>query len=477
MLSLLLALAVGPAHAADLSLDDALAAARDDNPQLQAAGLVLDQQRASLRGALATSDPTLTLASDRGYTETVGFLAGTPLTATTESQSSTVAVAGQGARGTRWSLYSGLSLEDTTTASLLAGPEGEVQQTNWSTEVGGQLEQDLLAPWKRSPQLEARLDALVAVERAQLEAYRTEQDVLAEVAGAWWDAWLARERVALAEQGVAEAQRLVERTTALVAQGSALAVDASRAELALLDARQALLSAQSTAAALEDVLLLQLGRSPTEVVTLSRGVATDAGVQVPTLDTVLAGSPTLALAQRDLEAARRRERDAQRDRLPELTASVGGALVTLEETAPDALASLSAGDRYPRWSAGLSLSVPLGGRSAKATADRRGAEVRQAELQVQQQQAALEADYAAAVDRLRTAEAAGELAMARLTVAGETESAEAVRVDAGTRHLDDLLDARDDRRTAEVGLLEARVDVARAGLSLARLAGAVDGVR
>lgn|GEM_PF-5249400 len=463
------------ASAADLSLADAFAQAKAHNPDLRSAALTLDGQRAAVQSALATSDPVLTLSTTRSGSESAGFIGGSPFTATTDAQAHDFSLSGQGARGTAWTLYSGLDLDDTTTVSAFAGPEGEARQTNWTTETGIQLQQDLLVFWRRTPQLEARLDALAAVERAQLQAWQTEQTVLADVAEGWWDAWLARERVAVAERTVAEAQRLLDRTEALVAAGSAMPVEQSRARLSLLEAQRTLLTTRATADSADDQLLLKLGLTPDTPLQL-QGTPT-IPTSVPDLAAVLSQSPQRAVLQRDLVTAERKARDARLDRLPDLSLSVSGGFGSLEETAPEALLALAGTDRFPRWSTGLSLSVPLGNRAAKATADSRSADVLQAELALHRHEASLRADHTAALAQLDASRAALDIARLQVDVARETEAHESARVDAGTRRLDVLLDARDDRHAAELGLLEAQVDVARASLRLARLAGTVHGVR
>jgi len=477
LLLTLFALALSPAQAAELSLDDALRAARLHNPQLRSASLVLDQQRALLAGTMASADPVLTASTARTGADSVGFIGGTPFTASSSGQAHDLSISGQGARGTAWTLYSGLDLDDTTTVSPFAGAEGETTQTNWSTEVGVQLQQDLLVPFRRTPGLEARLDAFAAVERASLEARQTEQSVLADVAEAWWDAWLLAARVDVAVRGVAEAERLMARTQALVDEGASVPVEASRAQLALLQARRELLTARSRADSAEDQLLISVGLSPDDKLQLVGGPNLGWTAAVPTLSEVQAGSPQLALLRRDLDTAQRRALDARRDRLPDLTLTVSGGYSTLQDSAPQALVALAGEEAMPRWSTGLSLSVPLGGRSAKATSDRRDAEMRQAELALSRQQDAIEADYVAAVATLETSRASLDIARVQVEVAALTEAGEAARVQTGARRLDVLLDARDDRQAAELGLLEAQVDVARAGLRLARLAGTVQGVR
>jgi multidrug efflux system outer membrane protein len=468
---------LAPAQASTpLSLDAALGEALLRNPDLEGARLSVSQSELTLEGVRALSEPSLTASTQYSNAESAGFIAGSPYSANSTALRNELSVGGRAATGTSWSIYGGLDLDDTATVSSFGGQSGEMLQTNWSADAGVQLSQDLLAPFRRTPELQQKADALESLSQAELKREQSQQAVLADVAEAWWTWSMSAQRVSVAQDSVESARRLEELTLAWKVEGTASEVDAARVQISRLQADKALLTAQRASRSSADQLLLLIGHTPGEDIRPEGKGELRASPEQLGVDQMMAENLDLALLDLQLEAAKRRLEDAENGRLPSLNLSAGAGVASLQDTSNEALAALVGDERLPTLSAGLELQVPLGNQAAKNQVNASQVSARQTELLRESAERQVRAQLRAGVDQVETARSALEIAQAQVVLARLSEAGEEARLAEGTRRLDELLDARDARRGAEVELLEAQLDLARAQLNLAELSGHVDSV-
>jgi outer membrane protein len=123
----------------------------------------------------------------------------------------------------------------------------------------------------------------------------------------------------------------------------------------------------------------------------------------------------------------------------------------------DALSSL-AGMKFPTWSVGLNVTMPVGKRAADAAHARGLVERRQADLRLESLQLRIAADVTRSAQAVRNAEEVVEAAAAARQLAERRLQAETARRDAGLSTTFLVLQAQRDLTTAETAELRARLD-------------------
>ncbi|MCA9493099.1 MAG: TolC family protein [Myxococcales bacterium] len=478
----LLALWMGSAHADPLTLDQAVGEAVAHNPDLLRAELMLAQAEEGRRLAASAYLPQERLRADASHAESAGFLAGLPYGTVANSQSVSGGVAGRAPTGTTWSLEAGVTHVDTLThldasgLGLVFPTEEEPLVQDWWTMSGTVgVRQDLLAPLRRSPERQAQLQALEALDQASSGREATALVAGHTAASLWWDWWLATERVEVARTSQARTERLLERTSAWADEGVVSETERQEVAFAAHQADAEVERATVLADAARDRLLVWLGRSPGQDVQPTGEGALE--WTEPMLEEALAGSPEVALAELRVQAAERARRDRSRDRLPTLdaTASVGGA--SLQEDAGGAWEALFDEDVLPTAAVGIELSGPLGRGPARARQSQAALEASSARLELESTRRDVEQAWLGGSAGLVTARTSVDLAREGLAVAERKLELASARVDEHVDPVDAALDAEDEVHLAELQLLDARVQVERQAQALAMLAGRPPEVR
>jgi multidrug efflux system outer membrane protein len=472
---LALVLPLSAAASDELSLADALARAVDHNPSIAAAAFATEQAEASWARAAGVWDPTLTTGVSTNSSESQTFLAGSPLSSQNSGWGPTVGVSGLLPTGTTWSATSGLSRSVSTTSGDLTGGT-PIEQDNWTGTWRLTVEQDLLAPIRPTADRVARRTAVEALDQATLSAAWTAQSALVDVAAAWWTWSTSVAAADLAGAAVAEAEALFEVTRAGHDVGNLDGVELARVEAALLQARIDQIAADATADADADDLAVLLGLDPGVDWTPGTGVASE--LPPGTLDDHRArahdANPQIALARAEVEAAAAATTDARRSRLPEVSLSVSGGMGSLQTAAWDATGALFSEKGFPSTSASLTVSTPLGNRTARASVDVAAAQEAAARARLADLERQTDAQVRASLAAVEAAAQRRVLAGLRLDVARATEDGERARVDVGMLRMDELLSATRTRQEAELAVLTADRDVANARLALLLLEGGVD---
>lgn len=466
------------AYAAEgVSLADALASALQHNADLRAAAASLDAARADALAARGALDPSLDASAGLSASESRSYLAGYPMASTASAGSAALGLSGELMTGTSWSISAELARQTSTTESSLGGVMAEQSADNWAGSVGLSARQDLLGLLRPTDATRAVRRAAERADQRALEGLEARQDALAAVANAWWSWKAATERAALGRTSVEAALALERVTEARAEVGSAAAVDLARVRTERLAAMAEASEAQAAAMDAGDTLLELMGRAPGADIT-PEGEGAPRALATLDVDQHLgaasAHSPALARLDLQLQAARAAAREVRFEGLPSLSATGSAGLSSLDTSASGALRALSGDDALPSWSAGLELSVPIGGRLARGTRLAADADLRSAEVALDAQRRALEGDLRAALREVNTAYGGLMLATERLGVAQMAEDGERARAEEGLVRLDELLDAVEAREQAEVDLLEARLDAWRATLEVARLEGGID---
>ncbi|MCB9683129.1 MAG: TolC family protein [Alphaproteobacteria bacterium] len=460
-----------PAHAGELSLADALAGVSSVR-SVQTAALQRASAEAAVLQAAGAFDPDLSWTTDASGNAASGYVAGYPVDSRSTGVDMGLTVQGELPSSTTWSVSMDLGYDTTTTVSELAGDATEQVRSNWDGLVSLTVGQDLLAPLRRSDLSIRRRQAQDAADVAALQAAQAEEDALEAVADLWWTWAAAWRQTRTAEAALASAERLVGSTQALADEGQVAQLEVRRVEADRLDAERTTLQARTAERQAADALLSRLGLPFDAALTPSGSGAIAAGsldvhdAEAQAVDADL----DVAIARRQVQTEQTDLRDARATWLPSLDLSGTVGVASLADTAATAVTALGT-DPLPRWGVGLSVSVPLGGRAARGAVQTASAQLGVAELAVDDAEAAARLAIRAALDDMALARASVALTTAQLDVARQTEDGEQARLEEGLTRLDDLLDARHARVQAEVAVIDAEADRARAELAVLRRLG------
>jgi outer membrane protein TolC len=436
-----------------LTLDDALALARQHNRDLRAGRAQLSQAQDYVLQVRAALLPTVT--SQGKYTHnykavTFNFSA---------FQAGTVGLA-QTIRATTTNAMEAAALDQyiaQTNAMIAATPPIEIQLSE-QLDASGSAIVPLIAPstWYA-------LKAAHASERSSEASYDVnEASVLVGVAQAYFAAAGADELVRARQEAIQVAQQTLQMAKDRFSVRVATRLDVTRAETALVRAQQNLVEAENTQAAAYRGLATQIG--------------THEALRVePQPASTRAPEDTAALVQGAL--ATRRELDVQRN-------TIASARATSFADACRWVPTLSAwgtahvgnytgfsGDKYS-WAVGLQLDWVIydgGVRDAQrhiANAQRAEAEAR-LDLELDTITDEVKNDQGT-VETKRKAVIAAERA---LQLADESLAIVRVQYQAGTATQLDVLQAQDSRVAAQVSLAQAHFDLSIADLQLARATG------
>ncbi len=354
-----------------LTLAECVGLALENSLDLKIEKLTREVARQEVAAARGGYDPELKLSAARTHEESAGESAGTAagalavLETDTDRDAYDVAVGGETALG-------GLRYE---VGAQLGDSSGLRDGNPFDTSTGSAgvtLTQPLLQGFRTGgARYQVRLARQQSAEAAvQLEAKI--QDVLAEVESAWYGLIEAREGLRVQAEAVRLATQLYEDNRRKVQIGTLSALDEKQAESQAAAARADLSSAKQACAEAQNQLktLLFADLRNTRAVEL----AAAGGLSAEPVDVDPAASGAAALAQRpDLRQARLAlDRQGftvkyqKNQTLPALDLVGGyGVAASGEDSHNGVFDRLESADE-PYWTAGVTLTFPLGNRAAKA---------------------------------------------------------------------------------------------------------------
>lgn len=447
------------------------------SPTLRAAVLDLRAAEAGVRSEETRYTPTLYATADGGHTETLGASS-----AGVQANRRDSAAAGAGVTiPTRWGTSIDVGVEGTFNQSErsqdpTAGGFGAVGSI-WGAEARVVLTQPLLR------------GAGVDVGQADLRAARFERtgaaygrtqsssELLRDVLTAFWELWYAQEAVAVDQASLALAERQrdesAERAHSLgtVAETDVLRFESEAARLSANLAR-AEAERERRAHALAGLLALPPGEAgdlradgaatPLVPAALPAGDVAEAAVR---------GSTELLALEAEIDRAREQVvvlDDARQPRL-DLTASVGVGGLWTDDTFP----GLGLPEGRPAVTAlvGLRFELPLYSTQAESEMARAQYAIEAAEARLDARRQALAANVAAQAATLVAALRRVVLAERSEAVAARLAAAEAERLSLGLSTPLQVVEAREQRRSAALERLRAVVDSNAAAVAVAHETG------
>jgi outer membrane protein len=457
-----------PVWALELTLDRALALGLAGNLELQQAHLELERAEHQLVYARGAYDPQFTLGIDRqGDTSQSNDVAENDVVQSTGSGwvvGLQQDLPGGGAAALTW--------RESTSDSDSATNKSNVSTSTWA---GISVSQPLLAgagPLSWSSLTRAR----IGLDREILDWRRSQEDLIVDIAGAYWNLVASEQGLALARRSVGIAATQLEDTQERLEEGFAGSGDVLQVRRALGVARQAEVVAEaglaSAQARLARLLGLDLARADElDPVDLPQVPQADPDAQT---SYARAQARNVSWLRAELTAV-----EAQLDR----RLAVNGALPSLDlvgafgysggDAAPDNARGEVLGQAYPSWSVGLDLSVPLPARSPRATASRARLAEESALLGLQAAEQDLLLRVDSAVRSVRRDRARVKLAVETVDAAQAALAADQELVQEGKGSTRDVIRSLENLDSAQLERLRAQIDLQKSLLDLKRIEGSL----
>ena len=486
----LLCMCVGSALAVDaepLTYRASLEAAQQNNPTLEKTRISEAQAESSWKGARAAFDPTLDLSGQSVTSQDRGFFSGFPFDSNSNSFGMDATVRGNTATGTSWSLAGGMDRNLSTFVTTFGGIEDERTQDSYGGNITASVTQQLLKGVRMSYNLQNVTQARRGWEDATLRTEKARQDILSEVARAYW-AWVyAFQQQEISEDAVVVAAEALRVGELKVEWGELAPVEKTRLQAAHVQAKSSALEAANAARETRDALLLLMGRAPGAELLPATPVGTvrDLAIDpVRAVEVAQAQNVDLILAQRALEQAELDEVNARHGMLPNLSATVATGSTSQVRFADgvgeedsgdvpsDALTDLFA-EPLPFMRVSGVLTVPLGNRAARTEREVAAFNVQIRRAELEEVKRSIESQVRSQVAVLTSARQRVDLADLNQRLAEETLSAEEALSEAGRTIQKDVLEARTEVSRTRAEAVKARTDYRMAYVELLKLQGQV----
>lgn len=463
----------------EVTLEECAREALRNNLELQIQRAAREEAALDAEIARGGYDPKLSLSASRRHEETAGSAAGVAdgVLETAESRTDNDTFRASVGGTTAWT---GLGYELGAHQGRSDGRRGGNPFDTSTAGVGVTLTQPLLKGFKTDETRYRVAAAGVQSEEAAIALEGRAQALLGEVEAAWYRFVEAREGVGVRLEALRLAEQLLEDNRRKVQIGAMAALDEKQAESQAASARAELASARQASREAENQLkrvvfadargMAGVRLVPAEPLPEAREAAVDVG---GAMDMALAERPDLRQARLALKRQGLAVDLKRNQRLPSLDLVVGGGLEAGDaDSAGDAWSTVGDADE-PYWTAGLTLTVPLGNRAARGEYRRAQVERRRLELQLRQ----LEESALAAVDN---AAAALESGYGRVEASREAREYAERALEAEQRKLDSgkstsfvVLQLQRDLTAAREAEIGALADYHRRAAELAEATGAM----
>ncbi len=457
-----------PSAAADLlelTLDEAVSTALRENLSMEEAEIAIRGAEADIKTNMGEFDPALRFDIDASHS-----IEPTPTIVTSPEEDTIgygVSFFGKARTGTEYEIrYQGRRTE------IGENPFFRINQY-YSTGVTLLLNQPLLKGFGTSVQ-GARVDASrKGLDAARLEAGHKAMEVIAETAAAYWQLYFARSDLEVAEDSLKLAENTLLEVRTKIKAGALAPVEVYKAEAEAAVRQERLLRAEKTVLDAEDALraLMDYEDWAREIIPIDSPPAPE---DVPPLEGLLEAAtgnrPDYLRALKDFEGKKILSRFYKNQKLPDLSLTAGAGLSGLDESLGNAVDDAASGDFYT-FQAGVSLSIPLGNRSAAGRYLKAKREEEAARLNVERIKKTIVVEVREALRALRLA---GESikATGRTKVASEKRlQAEEERFRLGMATLNDVLRFQEEFAETLSSEVRASTDYARALVNLRKASG------
>lgn len=443
-----------------LTLRDAVRTALRQNLTLEEEALLFKIAGADLRKAEGEFDPALNFGLRDSF-ETTG--AATLLEGPeTEALAYDIALGGKINSGAGYELkLSSERVKMSETPFLLVNPY-------YTSRLMLTVSQPLLKGLGRAVQESRIRAASYNVEAARLRAEQRAMEIATRTVRAYWDLYFAKNSLDVAALSLKLAENMLREVKARIDAGELAQVDiyGSEAEVALRMER--LLMAEKAIHDAADALraILNTQDWQDEIIAVDvPGGPSDTQPLEELLRAALENRRELKMAVIELESLKVMSTFYKNQRLPELNIQAGAGLNGLGDNYGDALSEASSGDFYS-WQVGLTLNVPLRGRTASGGYLRAKNEEEMAALKIRTLKQTITVEVREA-DRAVTLARESINATQKTRVAAEKRlEAEEARFRVGMATVNDVLKYQKDYTDALVSEKRALADYEKAAAAL-----------
>jgi outer membrane protein len=463
--------------AIEVSLDDALQAAWDDNTDVATAMaevLASEGRELSARGV-----GDIQLGLNANYSPMVSEGRGQGFVYRLDQ-----AMAGWGSSlsqtlptGTTWNLkFNGIRTPPAEYSFSVSGQEvTETTDTTHQTNFALEFSQQLLAGHRLSYNLRSISTAVNMTNQSELRLQSARIAVGLDTARAYWDLALASGSKDLAENAVVVATEESRVVSALLEGGSAAPVDSARAASALATAELSLLDTEEGLLAAMDNLARLTGWEVGEELlpnTLPGEVQVGLNVDMQSsVEATLASNPNIALQRLALDQAEAEVSWARHATLPNLSLVGQVGWSGYEEGKLSASLAELTSMALPSHFVGIEFNAPLGNRASTGMLHTQTAMLAMAHANAEAATNALVQQVASAVRTLQSADQRVALSDRTVELAQQTLAAEVALRDAGRGLEREVLQAQSSLIQMRQNALRARIDYRKALVELQGLRG------
>ena len=454
------------AWAEPLTLVGAWQQAMQQNLEIQGQRLANDGSRLRLLEARGAFDPRLRMAAGAGgsKTPTNNVIDGASVITSSDR---------------RWS--AGISQALPTGGSFGVSYQEYTSQSDSANAASNTFASDSLSLSLSQPLLQGAFmgplqsvgDARLALELAEVQWRAQLEQLVLDVADAYWGLLSARERHAIADRAVTLAEEQLAQTKERQTEGFAGSGEVLQVQVSVGQARRQAVDAEAAEGAAVLRLARVIGRDlqaeALEIV--DRPIVDPAVLERDTLLALArAGNAQLQIARLERERAQRQVRQSRNAALPNLDVDADVGLAA-GGTDPKAVRSALFTQPAPSWGVGATLGLPLFLRESRARLGSAAIQAEQAELQLQAAEQDLFLRVDAAVRNLRRDRANLVVATQTLEFARASLEAQRELLDEGRGATRDVVDALESLRAAEASELDARIACQTSQLAANRIGG------
>lgn len=379
-------------QAFNAGIQDSILKALENNTTVTIQRIQSQITAASVEEQRAAFDPELNISASRSETETEALL-GTrvePLELTTERTMLSVGVSE--------------SLPTGTTLSVEANMTGSVSSL-YTDQATGNLEisltQSLLRGFGTGANLASLRKAKINVDISQYELKAVAENLVAGVENAYWDLYLAGEKISIQRESLALAEQQLNESVERVSVGKLAEIELAAVNAEVASRREALIEAQASYEKARLQFLYLLNPEDQDIWSMVPVTVDEPFIPEDAMDAITVHEQLGLKYRSDLKQARlemeKGELDVRQTKnglLPKLDFFVSYGKSSYAESFSDA--TPDPGSQYSNLSSGLTFTFPFSNRSAKAKHAQSVRSVEQMELSLKNMERLVELDIRSA---------------------------------------------------------------------------------
>lgn len=470
----LMLLLLSTGWAEELSYQQALQQALQNNAQLSTAELDVKAAQGGVLSARSIFDPQFTTSYGRTFATSQQFFAGIGLV-NTDFTGYSFSTSLQSNLPTGTNLSMSWQTDQNNNRFRLENDFIDSEQTNnpFSTQLSITITQNLLEGHRISYNLQPLREAQQVLTITELTEREQRVQVLSDVAKAYWNLRYQTRLEALAQRAIEIAKEEKRIILAQVQQGNMAAVEADRVEVAVLQAQTNLIDMENAKFDATEALLILLGKPAKTPLTLTSSPSPIEALVTAEDDFItsaLQGNLTLQKMRKNTTIAEQRLKDARHKYLPDLQAVARYSISGWEDDFSEALNEMWNFD-LPGNFIGLTLNVPIANWAERGENSQRLAELQKARQEEQAMEQSVIQQMRSQLRIIKAAEVKTQLALANLKLAEKNLETDRALRDAGRKIEKDVLDAIQAVRDAQNQYERVVVDYLIATIELDRLQG------